>query len=63
MTSFLIGFFSSRPNRATLKRTGIVKERVFGCDLGEHLLNSGQDGKLLLFFVAVSYCSNAKIIS
>ena len=47
MSSFLIQFFSSRPNRTTLKRTGIFKERVFGCDLGEHLLNSGQDGKLL----------------
>ncbi len=38
-------FFSNRPTRATLKKTGIVKERVFGCDLGEHLLNLGHDGK------------------
>ena len=27
-----------------MKQSGIVKERVFGCDLGEHLLNSGHDG-------------------
>ena len=51
----LRAFFSSRPERSRLKRSGIVKERVFGCDLGEHLLNSGNDGKLstkvLLFIV------------
>lgn len=40
----LRAFFSSRPERIRLKRSGIVKERVFGCDLGEHLLNSGNDG-------------------
>lgn len=40
----LRAFFSSRPERTRLKRSGIVKERVFGCDLGEHLLNSGHDG-------------------
>ena len=45
LISFLRTFFTSRPTRATLKRTGIMKERVFGCDLGEHLLNSGHDGK------------------
>jgi len=40
----LRAFFSSRPERIRLKRSGIVKERIFGCDLGEHLLNSGHDG-------------------
>ena len=25
-----------------------MKERVFGCDLGEHLLNSGHDGMCCL---------------
>jgi hypothetical protein len=40
----LRAFFSSRPARNQLKQSGIVKERVFGCDLGELLLNSGHDG-------------------
>ena len=44
LISFLRSFFTSRPTRAQLKQTGIVKERVFGCDLGEHLLNSGHEG-------------------
>lgn len=44
----LRAFFSSRPDRTRLKRSGIVKERVFGCDLGEHLLNSGHDGNYCL---------------
>uniref|UniRef100_A0A8C7HBZ9 Rho-GAP domain-containing protein n=2 Tax=Oncorhynchus TaxID=8016 RepID=A0A8C7HBZ9_ONCKI len=33
----------SRPTKQKLKQRGILKERVFGCDLGEHLLNSGLD--------------------
>ncbi|KOX70014.1 GTPase-activating protein CdGAPr, partial [Melipona quadrifasciata] len=36
-------FILNRPSRRRLKQSGILKERVFGCDLGEHLLNSGQD--------------------
>ena len=44
LMSFLRTFFSHRPPRNQLKQSGIVKERVFGCDLGEHLLNSGHDG-------------------
>jgi len=53
-------FILSRPSRRKLKQSGILKERVFGCDLGEHLLNSGRDSKqhssrfsppyILLFF-------------
>ena len=46
LMSFLRTFFSTRPARNQLKQSGIVKERVFGCDLGEHLLNSGNDGEL-----------------
>jgi len=42
--SELRAFFSSRPQLVELQRTGIVKQRVFGCDLGEHLLNSSRDG-------------------
>ena len=45
LITFLRGFFKTRPARAQLKRSGIVKERVFGCDLGEHLLNSKQQGR------------------
>ncbi|GFS08053.1 rho GTPase-activating protein [Elysia marginata] len=48
LMSFLRTFFSHRPPRNQLKQSGIVKERVFGCDLGEHLLNSGHDVPLLL---------------
>ena len=40
-------FILSRPARQCLKERGILKERVFGCDLGEHLLNSAQEGILL----------------
>ncbi|XP_067676921.1 uncharacterized protein [Haliotis asinina] len=47
LMSFLRTFFSTRPARNQLKQSGIVKERVFGCDLGEHLLNSGNDGELI----------------
>ena len=38
-------FILSRPSRRKLKQSGILKERVFGCDLGEHLLNSGRESK------------------
>ncbi|ESO83357.1 hypothetical protein LOTGIDRAFT_133635, partial [Lottia gigantea] len=48
LMSFLRTFFSTRPARNQLKQSGIVKERVFGCDLGEHLLNSGHDVPLVL---------------
>ncbi|XP_026535276.1 rho GTPase-activating protein 33-like [Notechis scutatus] len=33
----------SRPSKQRLKQRGILRERVFGCDLGEHLKNSGSD--------------------
>ncbi|KAL7669503.1 hypothetical protein ACOME3_010158 [Neoechinorhynchus agilis] len=41
--TFLRTFFSTRPSRVALKQAGIVEERVFGCDLGEHLHNTGCD--------------------
>ncbi|KAM6043239.1 rho GTPase-activating protein 32 isoform 2-T5 [Chlamydotis macqueenii] len=43
LITFLRTFMKSRPTKQKLKQRGILKERVFGCDLGEHLLNSGQD--------------------
>ena len=45
----------SRPSRRKLKQSGILKERVFGCDLGEHLLNSGRESKstFVFFFYVV----------
>ena len=49
LISFFRSFILSRPTRGKLKKSGILKERVFGCDLSEHLLNTGQDGKKLLF--------------
>ncbi|XP_037300217.1 GTPase-activating protein CdGAPr isoform X3 [Manduca sexta] len=39
----IVGFILSRPSRRSLKQQGILRERVFGCDLGEHLLNCGED--------------------
>uniref|UniRef100_A0A8C7LT13 Rho GTPase activating protein 33 n=1 Tax=Oncorhynchus mykiss TaxID=8022 RepID=A0A8C7LT13_ONCMY len=43
LMGFLRNFMKSRPTKQKLKQKGILKERVFGCDLGEHLLNSGLD--------------------
>ncbi|CAD5112489.1 DgyrCDS1704 [Dimorphilus gyrociliatus] len=44
--AFLLNFFTSRPSRTHLKRKGIVKERVFGCDLGEHVVNVDAKDKI-----------------
>jgi len=43
LITFFRSFILSRPTRGKLKKSGILKERVFGCDLGEHLLNTGQE--------------------
>lgn len=43
LIGFLRNFMKSRPSKQKLKQQGILKERVFGCDLGEHLRNSGND--------------------
>ncbi|XP_068622140.1 GTPase-activating protein CdGAPr [Battus philenor] len=43
LISLFRSFILSRPSRRSLKQQGILKERVFGCDLGEHLLNCGHD--------------------
>ncbi|KAA0701905.1 Rho GTPase-activating protein 32 [Triplophysa tibetana] len=43
LITFLRTFMKSRPSKQKLKQRGILKERVFSCDLGEHLLNSGHD--------------------
>ena len=45
LITFLRTFMKSRPTKQKLKQRGILRERVFGCDLGEHLLNSGHDGE------------------
>ena len=50
LISFFRSFILSRPTRGKLKKSGILKERVFGCDLSEHLLNTGQEGKIILGF-------------
>lgn len=49
-------FILSRPSRRKLKQSGILKERVFGCDLGEHLLNSGRESKLPWKFIHFHLC-------
>ena len=51
LISFFRSFILNRPNRGKLKKSGILKERVFGCDLSEHLLNTGQPGKTILSFI------------
>uniref|UniRef100_A0A8D0DI57 Rho GTPase-activating protein 33 n=1 Tax=Salvator merianae TaxID=96440 RepID=A0A8D0DI57_SALMN len=43
LIGFLRTFIKSRPSKQRLKQRGILRERVFGCDLGEHLKNSGSD--------------------
>ncbi|XP_072166346.1 uncharacterized protein [Diadema setosum] len=48
LITFLRGFILARPTRRRLKQSGILKERVFGCDLGEHLLNTGTEIPLVV---------------
>ncbi|GAB0095273.1 GTPase-activating protein CdGAPr [Sergentomyia squamirostris] len=48
LIAFFRSFILSRPSRRRLKASGIYKERVFSCDLSEHLLNSGQDIPMVL---------------
>lgn len=48
LIAFFRAFILSRPSRRRLKQSGILKERVFGCDLSEHLLNSGREIPLVL---------------
>lgn len=36
-------------DRRRLKEAGILKERVFGCDLAEYLQNTGQEGTIWQF--------------
>uniref|UniRef100_V9KL68 Rho GTPase-activating protein 32-like protein n=1 Tax=Callorhinchus milii TaxID=7868 RepID=V9KL68_CALMI len=43
LMGFLRTFMKSRPSRQKLKQRGILRERVFGADLGEYLLDSGLD--------------------
>ncbi|MEQ2286015.1 Rho GTPase-activating protein 32, partial [Ameca splendens] len=46
LVTFLRSFMKSRPPPQKLRQRGILRERVFGCDLGEHLHNSGHDGEI-----------------
>lgn len=54
LITFLRTFMKSRPTKQKLKQRGILRERVFGCDLGEHLLNSGHDGESFKPFFSYS---------
>ena len=49
LITFLRSFILARPSRRGLKQRGILRERVFGCDLGEHLLNSGQESECNIY--------------
>lgn len=59
LVTFLRSFMKSRPPPQKLRQRGILRERVFGCDLGEHLHNCEHEGKIFngktLFFVFVAY--------
>lgn len=54
---FLRSFLVTRPTKSRLKQTGILKERVFGCDLGEYLHNCGDDGKFFMNLLGVKMCN------
>ncbi|XP_070548003.1 rho GTPase-activating protein 32-like isoform X1 [Ptychodera flava] len=43
LITFLRSFMLARPAKRRLKQSGILRERVYGCDLGEHLMNSEHD--------------------
>ncbi|XP_034025025.1 rho GTPase-activating protein 32 isoform X2 [Thalassophryne amazonica] len=43
LVTFLRSFMKSRPPPQKLRQRGILRERVFSCDLGEHLHNSGHE--------------------
>jgi len=43
LITVLRGFFNTRPARMQLQSKGILKQRVFACDLGEHLSNTQQN--------------------
>ena len=45
LISFLRSFAKARPKKPKQREMEKEKEGVFGCDLGEHLLHSGRDGK------------------
>ena len=47
LLSFLRSFVKARPKKPKQREMELEKEKegVFGCDLGEHLLHSGRDGK------------------
>ena len=47
LLSFLRSFVKARPEEPKQRELEKEKEKegVFGCDLGEHLLHSGRDGK------------------
>ena len=45
LLSFLRSFVKARPKKPKQREMEKEKEGVFGCDLGEHLLHSGRDGK------------------
>lgn len=54
LVTFLRTFMKSRPPPQKLRQRGILRERVFGCDLGEHLHNSGHEGELFSqFFIPI----------
>lgn len=62
LVTFLRTFMKSRPPPQKLRQRGILKERVFGCDLGEHLHSSEHEGELdllcfsLIWFPIKQHC-------
>lgn len=58
LAGLLRTFMRSRPSRQRLRQRGILRQRVFGCDLGEHLSNSGQDGEAWDLSLMLPQCSS-----
>ena len=52
MASCLQVLFKERPSRDRLRQSGIVFDRVFGCDLGQYLANHNQDIPLVVRWCA-----------
>jgi len=61
---FLRSFLANRPSKSQLKKKGILKERVFGCDLGELLHRTGEDGETFISCkrIAVAFTSCLRAI-
>ena len=54
----LRSFLDTRPSKSLLKKKGILRERVFGCDIGELLHRTGEDG----MFVSINTVLHQRLL-